>query len=392
MKHLPPSQDKDNRSAIFWALLSQSIWLPVIFFHSQDQVRSTQRDYSSLITAQQPQDLGGQLALGPAGQPLHPDKISPLSQAGTKKGNAGILLNSIYSQSGGFPAGTIRSLTDRHSLNAVYGSFAPNPSRPSATASGSVMRGEMTGRLASSGQRLSSIPFFQNLYSRSELLGGTLTLQDLSEPIMPPIARAERAQWSRSGDPLAPLPEIWREPMRRALNALARDVLTANADRSAASQQSIGFNSARFVHIPSSRIRQASEIPLALQSDGSVDILNKPEDPVVIDEIKRWSAKQTLPEKGKISPAVVQLHPMEPLSSASSPNDRPSPVAISRPPSSDALVPSLPAVHSGPDSIPASATERPSSASVDSAPPISAAAPEPARTPEPPESARQAGS
>lgn len=392
MKHLPPSQDNDNRSAIFWALLSQSIWLPVIFFHSQEQVRSTQRDYSSLITAQQPQGLGGELALGPAGQPLHPNKISPLSQAGTSKGNAGILLNSDYSQSGRSSAGTIRSLTDRHSLNAVYGSFAPHPSRPSATGSGSVMRGAMTERLASSGQRLSSIPFFQNLYSRSELLGGTLTLQDLSEPIMPPIARAERAQWSRSGDPLAPLPELWREPMRRALNALARDVSTANADRSAASQQSIGLNSARFVHILSSRIRRASEIPLALQSDGSVDILNKPEDPVVIDEIKRWSAKQSLPEKGKISPAVVHLHPMEPLSSASSSNDRPSPVANSRPPSPDALVPSLPAVHSGSDSIRASATERPNSASVDSAPPISAAALEPARTPEPPESAKQAGS
>jgi hypothetical protein len=101
--------------------------------------------------------------------------------------------------------------------------------------------------------------------------------------------------------------------MRRALNSLTQTVVSTKVEKSGKSVEGVHLDPARFVHVPSTRIRQSSEVPLALQADGSVDILNQPDDPAVIDEINRWSARQKLPEKGKISPAVVHLHPMEPL-------------------------------------------------------------------------------
>jgi hypothetical protein len=171
--------------------------------------------------------------------------------------------------------------------------------------------------------------------------------------------------------------------MRRALTALAKDGLTTNVDRSVGSQERLSLDSARFVHIPSSRIHQASEIPLALQADGSVDILNKPEDPVVIDEIRRWSAKQRLPEKGKISPAVVHLHPMEPLNRGLSQNDKPSSRSLSQLRAPEVPVPSAPAPEARPVLVPATTTGKERSVRVDPIPSISSAAPEPASTPEP---------
>ena len=64
------------------------------------------------------------------------------------------------------------------------------------------------------------------------------------------------------------------------------------------------------IHVPSSRVKRFSEVPLALQSDGTVDILNSPDDPEVVEEIKTWSSKQQLPAKGRMAPAVVHLHPL----------------------------------------------------------------------------------
>jgi hypothetical protein len=67
---------------------------------------------------------------------------------------------------------------------------------------------------------------------------------------------------------------------------------------------------ARHVHIPSRRIASATEVPLALQSDGSIDILSRPKEPAVIEEIRDWSAGQRPPSAGSVSPAVVHLHPV----------------------------------------------------------------------------------
>jgi hypothetical protein len=51
-------------------------------------------------------------------------------------------------------------------------------------------------------------------------------------------------------------------------------------------------------------------VPLALQPDGSVDILTQPKNPAVLDEIRQWSARQDPRGAGGITAAVVQLEPL----------------------------------------------------------------------------------
>ena len=144
-------------------------------------------------------------------------------------------------------------------------------------------------------------------FTGSDLLGGTLTLSDLDSPAMPPLARSERARWSRSGDPMAPLPATWRDPVRKALDSLpnpARHVAPA-----------------RVVHVPSTRVTRSTSVPLAIQSDGSVDILTQPDSPEVVKEIESWSNRQSPPPQNTVAPAVVHLEPLpedpKPLSSDS---------------------------------------------------------------------------
>lgn len=150
------------------------------------------------------------------------------------------------------------------------------------------------------------------LFSKSDLLGGILTLSSLREPLMPPIAMAERAQLARTGDPLASIPQNMREAMRKAIKGLINGYAstTKQALRTDASD---GIDQARIVHVPSAKISRAEFVPLALQSDGSVDILTKPDNPVILDEIKTWSGKQELPSQGRLVPAIVHLHPLVPL-------------------------------------------------------------------------------
>jgi len=135
-------------------------------------------------------------------------------------------------------------------------------------------------------------------FSRSQLLGGAMGLADLQEGPMGPMALAERAQHSSSGDPLAPLPSFWREPMRQALLKLP-----------GAPQQ---LGTARMVYVPSRSVSQPVEVPLALQSDGSVDILQSPANAAVLSEIDTWSRLQRPPASGSLVPAVVHLHPLTP--------------------------------------------------------------------------------
>jgi hypothetical protein len=67
---------------------------------------------------------------------------------------------------------------------------------------------------------------------------------------------------------------------------------------------------ARVAHVPSARVKRPTPVPLALQSDGSVDILSVPDDPAVVEEIASWSQRQTPPQEGTVAPAVVHLEPL----------------------------------------------------------------------------------
>lgn len=382
MKLLPPSpQDNINRSAIFWALLSQSIWLPVFVSGVQEKWSANKSDDNSFLATKIPYQSTNTSVFGsPA---IGTRSYSAPSHFGRQE--TGIVLNSVFVDQRSTLPKTSRILTDANSLNSASASARPATNDASESHGNSKLEPDLTQSIGSGKQKLFSNGFIRHLYSRAELLGGTLTLQDLAEPLMPPIARAERAQWSRTGDPLAPLPELWREPMRRALKSLINtDVASTHPQGSAQAKENLHLESARFVHVPSSKIRRASEVPLALQADGTVDILNQPDDPAVIEEINHWSTKQKLPEKGKISPAVVHLHPMEPLNSDRSTRGKQISDSSSKLSSPEAVLPTAPSPAPKAVAPPAATTLQETSSGRDLTPtPISSAVPELPRNPEP---------
>jgi len=131
-------------------------------------------------------------------------------------------------------------------------------------------------------------------FSGSELLGGPLTLQQPSQEPMSPLARAEQARLAQTGDPLAPVPARWREPMRRELQGLGAARLSQ----------------ARVVHVPSERISRTVVLPLAVQHDGSIDALVA-KDPAVSDrDLSDWASRQAPPARGSVQPVVLHLHPL----------------------------------------------------------------------------------
>jgi hypothetical protein len=100
--------------------------------------------------------------------------------------------------------------------------------------------------------------------------------------------------------------------MRQALSSLTSTPqgVDKNSTERAKGVSAILLEPARIVHVPSRKIKRQIEVPLALQPDGTVDILNQPDDSGVVEEIKSWSIKQQLPAQGRMTPAVVHLHPM----------------------------------------------------------------------------------
>jgi len=306
----PNPNQKVNKKAIAWALFSQSIWLPVLLTDTQDHIASKNSDYDfSGVAANIPhQNLPKQDYLAKSS-----DKptIGLLAQSKVFETN-GVILNATLpkerhiqsklesNHSSSVPVSSpvafstsIRPPSIPVALNFNSSKFEPKP----------VVRAERSKDSQPS-------DLLRKLYSRSDLLGGHLTLGDLNEPLMPPIARAERAQSTRTGDPLSTVPQMWREPMRKALRTLSANLNPLTGSAPSNSSAVIAVEQARVIHVPSSRVKRFSEVPLALQSDGTVDILNSPDDPEVVEEIKTWSSKQQLPAKGRMAPAVVHLHPL----------------------------------------------------------------------------------
>ena len=123
--------------------------------------------------------------------------------------------------------------------------------------------------------------------------------------------------------------------MRRALHGLG-----------ASKGAPVSVTAARVVHVPSLRVRQSTPVPLAVQPDGSVDILTKPDNPAVVDEIRQWSARQTSSAQPGVTAAVVHLEPLPeaPLTPQPAParttSTAPTPAPVvtsSRPPAAEPL-------------------------------------------------------
>jgi hypothetical protein len=66
----------------------------------------------------------------------------------------------------------------------------------------------------------------------------------------------------------------------------------------------------RVIYVPSTRVSKPTQVPLAVQADGTVDVLSQPDDPAVIEDIKEWSSRQPTQAPGSVTPTVVNLHPI----------------------------------------------------------------------------------
>jgi hypothetical protein len=302
-----------NTDAIGWALLSQAIWLPLVAIEAHDQWKAHLRHntFSAIATAPSPND-GGKAA-------RTNKSIASLLQGSEPSTTTGIVLGSASRSGGSLLNDPIaRSIETKGSSSLAL--------LPSRQISPSLMEGfrpssppvAVPGFGALTGDRPAADSLLQRSFTRAELLGGPITLNDPDPGPMPILARAERARWANTGDPLAPLPQAWRAPMRQAIEHLPSP--TAPTSHSPAPR----IQTARVVHVPSSRVSKTTEVPLALQSDGSVDILSQPDDPAVVKEISDWSSRQKAPSPGTVAPAVVHLHPLpeapaDPVVSASEP-------------------------------------------------------------------------
>jgi len=286
-----------NTKAVAWALLSQSLWLPLVGIDLHDRWQSESRRSRPLALPQA--ELAA--SLPPTLLP-NPDDLAPHSPDGRFKTSAsGVLLGAsspaTHAQVGhildgadeAVPVGQA-AMTNRPFNFALQ---APSPTPGGA-------RSAATGPLASA----SGYDLLQRSFTPAELLGGPLSLKDLQAEPIPAVALSERARLARSSDPLAPLPQAWREPMRRALNAInIPSPLKPPAQ----------LEAARVVHVPSIKVLRATAVPLALQSDGSVDLLAKPDDPAVLEAIRGWSGRQDLPASGRVAPAIVHVEPLKEL-------------------------------------------------------------------------------
>jgi len=294
-----PTRSSTPNRALAWALLSQSIWLPLLAIDVHDRWQAQMRVQREIAEAS--------MRRSPKVETPQIQRSGAVATTTGKLKDTGLLLGSasrsplnpsdrtgVVSEAGlaGF-APTEPS----HSLNA-----APTGNSPIATTK-AAGPGEPELRREGSSLGLSTPATWPNpllqTFNRAELLGGSLGLSDLNTAAMPPLAMAERARWQRSGDPLAPLPGAWREPMRRALHGLSTSKGVATS-----------VTAARVVHVPSLRVRQSTPVPLAVQPDGSVDILTKPDNPVVVDEIRQWSSRQPTSGQAGVTAAVVHLEPL----------------------------------------------------------------------------------
>ncbi|MEB3199652.1 MAG: hypothetical protein VKK62_03870 [Synechococcaceae cyanobacterium] len=383
MQRRPHPRSGVSRQAIAWALLSQSIWLPLVAIDAHDRWQSRVKE-------------------------LQPERGAPAAAAVASRNNgrgSGIPVPALQGPtSTGLLLGTGARPTDPlldSGLGRSLDAPAPAPAqRPQASLapppqlSAPVARSEAAGFTPASAiaapthrphssvalphRPLGALPADPLLgsFRRSELLGGALGLADLQAPRMPTLAMAERARWSGSNDPLAPLPSLWREPMRRALQQLPLSRGVAGARPT-----SPGIQSARVVHLPSSRISRAAAVPLAIQSDGSVDILSKPSDPGVIDEVRRWSTTQSAPGAGTVTPAVVYLSPL-PKSAGPAATEATAPARPSAAPAA-ASARLAPAPDAAPSAAPAPTPAAAPAPPVSAPAPVQAMAPEAAPAPEP---------
>lgn len=342
-----------SRNAIAWALLSQSIWLPLLAIDAHDRWQANVKDMAI------PQPAGGEshdeaIASSPASSSPSPatGSTAALDDLGVTTGHVlssaseriGSLLDAPLARSldlsGPSNASPGRPEPGRRPAVSPRPATADRPARAPAATAGFRIEGPSLGTSGLGSAR----SLLERNFSNAELLGGVLTIEDLGSPAMPPVARAERARWASSGDPLAPLPQNLREPMRQAIRTLPPPTPTKTAK----------LQQGRVVYVPSTRVSKPTQVPLAIQADGTVDVLSHPDDPAVLEDIKEWSSRQPAQAPGTVTPTVVNLQPLPAEAGVRAPAAaKVSPVA------SGASLPQPPAVPAAASVSPAAETAAP---------------------------------
>ena len=294
---MEPYRQPVNTKAVAWALLSQSVWLPLVGIDFHDRWQAESRRSRPLVLPQA--ELAASLPPSPL---LNPADLARLSPDARSKSSARGFLLGASSPAAHAQVGHLLDGADE-SVQAGQDAITRRPFKVALQSFPSTSGGNRSsanGPLASA----TGYDLLQRSFTPAELLGGALTLGDLQTEPIPAVALSERARLARSSDPLAPLPQAWREPMRRALNAI---------NMPSPLQPPAQLEAARVVHVPSMKVSRAIAVPLALQSDGSVDLLSKPEDPAVLEAIRGWSGRQDPPALGRVAPAIVHVEPLKEL-------------------------------------------------------------------------------
>lgn len=294
---MPSNASSSPGRPIAWALLSQMIWLPLVGIDLHDRWRAQRHPPSAPGRDQRPAATAATpAATATPAPPLSLAELLAVSGGTDRSGP------SSDDRSGLTPGGP--------ALLAAAGRLADRP--PAAgellLSSGGGLRGRpsplpgaLPQVLIADGDRDSLVTAAESgrlspPFRGSQLLGGAIGLEDLQEGPMPALALVERSLRRSGGDPLAPLPEPWREPMRQALRRLPGS--------------GPALDTARVITLPSSRIRQPIEVPLSLQSDGSLDILAAPAEPALLRDVEHWSRQQLPPALGRQAPALLRFEPL----------------------------------------------------------------------------------
>ncbi|MEB3266351.1 MAG: hypothetical protein VKN13_07045 [Cyanobacteriota bacterium] len=264
--------------SVGYALLTQAVWVPLVVVDHLDTAHTRK------LTIQE--RAKGGVARIPSSQPLP----APW-RTGFRLPQTGVMLNQ--------PLAIAQSSVDPLIQKPVTASVDDSPKveqrqplfRPYVPGGSTVAQASTVARRPAAADPIT------RAYTRAELLGGTLALDGLHSPLVPPLALAEQARYRASGDPLSPVPKSLRAPMRQAIQQLQPTGGTK-------------VQQARVTHVPSARVKTATQVPVAIQGDGSVDILSQPDSPAVVEEIRDWSKRQAPSARNTVTPAVVHIHPI----------------------------------------------------------------------------------
>jgi len=350
-------------SPIAWALLSQIIWLPLLGIDLHDRWQARVRVEQEIAAASARLRAPAAVVAG-AGSSDASRETARTASVPTARLLLGTTVDGLESAS--------QSL--RSASQGLSARLSGQPISAARSRQREMLLAPQTSRLSVAPLRFEPLRFeplqppaglLTARFTNAELLGGPLSLADLRRPSAPALALAERARWARSDDPLAPLPGVWREPIRRA-------ILSLPGPQGAPAT----IREARVLHVPSSRVQKPTTVPLAIQADGSVDILGSGDQPGVVEEVRHWSRNQASRNASGVSATLLHLEPL--------PTVGPAVLSPERPASSARPSPTRPrdTAVSAASSRPAPARETPASAVPPS--PVPAWQPSLSTTPTPP--------